>query len=246
MFSNVLQSSVHCFPFSLLCSYWPGGHEGHEEEKKITEHVFCSIWKHLDFWGSIRLRSQSSIMYKDVTGCYHLINKLLFFVGGTASRQRGFLGCMRALTVNGVTFDLDERAKVTPGVSSGCAGHCSSSAGVCHNLGRCVEKSTGYVCDCTHSAYGGPSCKEGIATVFINQTSSCALGKRKRREREKKNSVGIKVFRCELISLRHMHTRPIIYYLVSMSGFTVLSAFSLMNIAGIIWWKIQSSAFTRL
>lgn len=74
---------------------------------------------------------------------------------------------MRALTVNGMIFDLDERAKVTPGVSSGCAGYCSSSAGVCHNRGKCVEKSTGYVCDCTHSAYGGPSCKEGIATVSI-------------------------------------------------------------------------------
>ncbi|TSM60558.1 Contactin-associated protein like 5-2 [Bagarius yarrelli] len=93
------------------------------------------------------------------------------FVGGTASRQRGFLGCMRALTVNGVTFDLDERAKVTPGVSSGCAGHCSSSAGVCHNRGKCVEKSTGYVCDCTHSAYGGPSCKEEVSVSFERGSS---------------------------------------------------------------------------
>lgn len=87
---------------------------------------------------------------------------------------------MRALNVNGATFDLDERAKATPGVSSGCAGHCSSAAGVCHNRGRCVEKSTGYVCDCTHSAYGGPSCKEGIATIFITQTRSWAWRKEKK------------------------------------------------------------------
>ncbi|XP_053353354.1 contactin-associated protein-like 5 isoform X1 [Clarias gariepinus] len=93
------------------------------------------------------------------------------FVGRTASRQRGFLGCMRALNVNGATFDLDERAKATPGVSSGCAGHCSSSAGVCHNRGRCVEKSTGYVCDCTHSAYGGPSCKEEVSVSFERGSS---------------------------------------------------------------------------
>ncbi|GAA6095802.1 contactin-associated protein-like 5 isoform X2 [Tachysurus ichikawai] len=99
----------------------------------------------------------------------HLNNQL--FVGGTASRQRGFLGCMRALTVNGATFDLDERAKVTPGVSSGCAGHCSSSVGICHNRGRCVEKSTGYVCDCTHSAYGGPSCKEEVSVSFERGSS---------------------------------------------------------------------------
>ncbi|XP_062861472.1 contactin-associated protein-like 5 [Trichomycterus rosablanca] len=93
------------------------------------------------------------------------------FVGGTASRQRGFLGCMRALTVNGMTFDLDERAKVTPGVSSGCAGYCSSSAGFCHNRGRCVERSSGYVCDCTHSAYGGPSCKEEVSVTFERDSS---------------------------------------------------------------------------
>uniref|UniRef100_A0A8C2DU61 Contactin associated protein-like 5a n=1 Tax=Cyprinus carpio TaxID=7962 RepID=A0A8C2DU61_CYPCA len=76
------------------------------------------------------------------------------FVGGTATKQRGFLGCIR------------ERAKVTPGVSSGCAGHCSSSAGLCHNRGKCIEKSSGYMCDCTNSAYGGPSCTEEVSMSF--------------------------------------------------------------------------------
>uniref|UniRef100_A0A8B9RKC2 Contactin associated protein-like 5a n=1 Tax=Astyanax mexicanus TaxID=7994 RepID=A0A8B9RKC2_ASTMX len=91
--------------------------------------------------------------------------------GGTASRQRGFLGCIRALDVNGVNFDLDERAKMTPGVSSGCPGHCSSSAGLCHNRGKCIEKSSGYICDCTHSAYGGPSCKEEVSVSFEKGSS---------------------------------------------------------------------------
>uniref|UniRef100_A0A671PU85 Contactin-associated protein-like 5 n=1 Tax=Sinocyclocheilus anshuiensis TaxID=1608454 RepID=A0A671PU85_9TELE len=88
------------------------------------------------------------------------------FVGGTATRQRGFLGCIRAFNMNGVNFDLEERAKVTPGVSSGCAGHCSSSAGLCHNRGKCIEKSSGYMCDCTNSAYGGPSCTEEMSMSF--------------------------------------------------------------------------------
>uniref|UniRef100_A0A6Q2YHV6 Contactin associated protein-like 5a n=1 Tax=Esox lucius TaxID=8010 RepID=A0A6Q2YHV6_ESOLU len=83
------------------------------------------------------------------------------FVGGTAARQRGFLGCIRTLTINGVTVNLEERAKMTPGVSPGCPGHCSSSSSLCHNRGRCVEKNSGYVCDCSQSAYSGPSCKEG-------------------------------------------------------------------------------------
>ncbi|XP_076854460.1 contactin-associated protein-like 5 isoform X2 [Brachyhypopomus gauderio] len=93
------------------------------------------------------------------------------FVGGTASRQRGYLGCLRALSVNGLTLDLDERAKMSPGVSPGCPGHCSSSAGFCHNRGRCVEKSSGYACDCTHSAYGGPSCKEEVSVSFERGSS---------------------------------------------------------------------------
>lgn len=81
--------------------------------------------------------------------------------GGTASQQRGFLGCIRTLTANGVTFDLEERAKMTPGVSSGCPGYCGGSSSLCHNRGRCIEKSSGYSCDCSQSAYGGPTCKDG-------------------------------------------------------------------------------------
>uniref|UniRef100_A0A8C1ECW0 Contactin associated protein-like 5a n=1 Tax=Cyprinus carpio carpio TaxID=630221 RepID=A0A8C1ECW0_CYPCA len=88
------------------------------------------------------------------------------FVGGTATRQRGFFGCIREFNMNGVNFDLEERAKVTPGVSSGCAGHCSSSARLCHNRGKCIEKSSGYMCDCTNSAYGGPSCTEEVSMSF--------------------------------------------------------------------------------
>ncbi|KAM9508715.1 contactin-associated protein-like 4 isoform 3-T3 [Guaruba guarouba] len=48
------------------------------------------------------------------------------FVGGTASRQKGFLGCIRSLQLNGMALDLEERAKITPGVEPGCPGHCSS------------------------------------------------------------------------------------------------------------------------
>uniref|UniRef100_A0A8C7KLS5 Contactin-associated protein-like 5 n=1 Tax=Oncorhynchus kisutch TaxID=8019 RepID=A0A8C7KLS5_ONCKI len=87
------------------------------------------------------------------------------FVGGTAARQSGFLGCIRTLTINSVTFNLEERAKMTPGVSVGCPGHCSSSSSLCHNRGRCIEKNSGYVCDCSQSAYGGPSCKEGVNLI---------------------------------------------------------------------------------
>ncbi|CAL8320600.1 unnamed protein product [Merluccius merluccius] len=93
------------------------------------------------------------------------------FVGGTASRQRGFLGCIRTLAINGVNFNLEERAKMTSGVSSGCPGYCSGSSSLCHNRGRCIEKSSGYVCDCSQSAYGGPSCREEVSVSFDSESS---------------------------------------------------------------------------
>uniref|UniRef100_A0A3Q0T1B6 Contactin associated protein-like 5a n=1 Tax=Amphilophus citrinellus TaxID=61819 RepID=A0A3Q0T1B6_AMPCI len=93
-------------------------------------------------------------------GHYRLhLNSQLFV--GSASERRGFLGCIRTLTINGVTYDLEERATMTAGVTSGCPGYCSGSSSLCHNSGKCIEKSSGYACDCSQSAYGGPTCREG-------------------------------------------------------------------------------------
>ncbi|CDQ89826.1 unnamed protein product [Oncorhynchus mykiss] len=80
---------------------------------------------------------------------------------GAAGGQRGFLGCIRSLRMNGVTLDLEERAKVTPGVKPGCQGHCTSYGMYCRNGGKCVEKYNGYSCDCTATAYDGPFCTKG-------------------------------------------------------------------------------------
>uniref|UniRef100_A0A8C0FTD2 Contactin associated protein-like 4 n=1 Tax=Bubo bubo TaxID=30461 RepID=A0A8C0FTD2_BUBBB len=76
------------------------------------------------------------------------------FVGGTASRQKGFLG-----------------SKITPGVEPGCPGHCSSYGNLCHNGGKCREKYSGFSCDCTFSAYAGPFCKKEISAYFGTGTS---------------------------------------------------------------------------
>ncbi|KAF6078467.1 hypothetical protein HJG60_009265 [Phyllostomus discolor] len=93
------------------------------------------------------------------------------FVGGTATRQRGFLGCIRSLQLNGLALDLEERAKVTPGVEPGCRGHCSSYGKLCRNGGRCREKPSGFSCDCTFSAYAGPFCSDEIAAYFGSGSS---------------------------------------------------------------------------
>ncbi|NXU56487.1 CNTP4 protein, partial [Turnix velox] len=93
------------------------------------------------------------------------------FVGGTASRQKGFLGCIRSLQLNGIALDLEERAKITPGVEPGCPGHCSSYGNLCHNGGKCREKYHGFSCDCTFSAYAGPFCKKEVSVYFRTGTS---------------------------------------------------------------------------
>ncbi|KAL1765704.1 contactin-associated protein-like 5, partial [Sigmodon hispidus] len=93
------------------------------------------------------------------------------FVGGTSSRQKGFLGCIRSLHLNGQKVDLEERAKVTSGVRPGCPGHCSSYGSNCHNGGKCVEKPSGYSCDCTNSPYEGPFCQKEISALFGSASS---------------------------------------------------------------------------
>lgn len=95
----------------------------------------------------------------------------LSLAGGTASRQKGFLGCIRSLQLNGVTLDLEERAKITPGVRPGCPGHCSSYGSLCQNQGRCVERASGFSCDCGQSAYTGSFCHEGTFTNTLG--ASC-------------------------------------------------------------------------
>ncbi|TSL10154.1 Contactin-associated protein-like 2 [Bagarius yarrelli] len=85
---------------------------------------------------------------------------------GAAGGQRGFLGCIRSLKMNGVTLDLEDRAKVTPGVKPGCSGHCTSFGAYCRNGGKCVEKYNGYSCDCSGTTYEGPFCTKDVGAFF--------------------------------------------------------------------------------
>nr|BAC35446.1 unnamed protein product [Mus musculus] len=90
---------------------------------------------------------------------------------GTATRQRGFLGCIRSLQLNGMALDLEERATVTPGVQPGCRGHCGSYGKLCRHGGKCREKPSGFFCDCSSSAYAGPFCSKEISAYFGSGSS---------------------------------------------------------------------------
>uniref|UniRef100_UPI0037E86000 contactin-associated protein-like 4 n=1 Tax=Semicossyphus pulcher TaxID=241346 RepID=UPI0037E86000 len=104
-------------------------------------------------------------------GHIHLQLNSQLFIGGTASRQKGFRGCIRSLQLNGVTLDLEERAKITPGVQAGCPGHCSSYGSLCQNRGRCVERPNSFSCDCGPSAYAGAFCDREVSASFKSGTS---------------------------------------------------------------------------
>uniref|UniRef100_A0A4W4FQ80 Contactin associated protein like 3 n=1 Tax=Electrophorus electricus TaxID=8005 RepID=A0A4W4FQ80_ELEEL len=104
-------------------------------------------------------------------GHIHLQLNSQLFVGGTASRQKGFLGCIRTLKLNGNTLDLEERANITPGVRPGCPGHCNTYGGLCQNQGHCVERHNGFTCDCSVSAYTGTFCHKEVSAYFRPGTS---------------------------------------------------------------------------
>ncbi|XP_028278904.1 contactin-associated protein-like 4 [Parambassis ranga] len=104
-------------------------------------------------------------------GHIHLQLNSQLFIGGTASRQKGFRGCIRSLQLNGITLDLEERAKITPGVQAGCPGHCSSYGSLCQNQGRCVERPNSFSCDCSSSAYTGAFCDREVSASFKSGTS---------------------------------------------------------------------------
>lgn len=84
-----------------------------------------------------------------------------FVIGATTEYREGFLGCMRALMINGVQVELVKYARQGfYGISEGCVGKCQSNP--CLNNGTCIEKYNGYTCDCQWTAFKGPICADDI------------------------------------------------------------------------------------
>lgn len=81
-------------------------------------------------------------------------------IGATIDYRDGFVGCIRALLLNGELVDLKSYAdRGLYGISSDCVGRCESNP--CLNNGTCTERYDGYSCDCRWSAFKGPICADG-------------------------------------------------------------------------------------
>ncbi|XP_074834871.1 contactin-associated protein 1 [Carettochelys insculpta] len=88
------------------------------------------------------------------------------YVGSAEHRLHPFLGCLRALRMNGVTLNLEGKANETEGVRVNCTGYCQHPRVPCQNSGLCVERYSHYTCNCSISAFDGPFCNHDIGAYF--------------------------------------------------------------------------------
>ena len=89
---------------------------------------------------------------------FHLTSA--FVVGATTNYRAGFVGCIRALLLNGQLQDLRKYARQGMyGIGEGCTGRCESNP--CLNNGTCFERYDSYSCDCRWTAFKGPICADG-------------------------------------------------------------------------------------
>jgi contactin associated protein-like 2 len=88
-------------------------------------------------------------------------------VGAAVDYSEGYVGCMRALLVNGVMMDLKgkvERGEVTYGVAADCHPKCERSP--CFNGGICIEYYSYYWCDCAYTPFRGWNCGREMGVVM--------------------------------------------------------------------------------
>merc|ERR1712079_522188 len=89
-----------------------------------------------------------------------LLNNNLY-VGAKGDLTDGFVGCMRALVLNGAMVDLvGEAKKELYGIGLGCVGKCATNP--CMNGGECKEQYSQFECDCRWTPFKGPICADEI------------------------------------------------------------------------------------
>ena len=89
----------------------------------------------------------------------------------TISMRKGFVGCVRALVLNGIEqVDLSSIAQeqdigsVRPLCQVGSAGQCINNP--CLNGGKCMDGWNRFICDCARVSFNGRVCQRGKIDGF--------------------------------------------------------------------------------
>ncbi|XP_058066107.1 neurexin-4 [Anopheles bellator] len=146
-------------------------------------YVEMSNWLNDDRWHSVsveRNRKEARLVVDGATKAevreppgpvraLHLNSSLT--IGARVDYRDGYVGCIRALLLNGEPIDLRSYAeRGMYGVLPGCVGRCESSP--CLNNGTCTERYEGFHCDCRWSSFKGPICADEIG---VNMRSSSSI-----------------------------------------------------------------------
>jgi len=101
---------------------------------------------------------------------FKLTSKL--YVGATKEYTDGYVGCLRALVLNGVVVDLVGEVSKHPwgmyGVGVGCVGKCARHP--CKNGGKCLEGYDSFACDCRWTPWKGPICADEIGVNMKSES----------------------------------------------------------------------------
>ena len=101
---------------------------------------------------------------------FKLTSKL--YVGATKEYTDGYVGCLRALVLNGVAVDLVGEVTKNPwgtyGVGVGCVGKCARNP--CLNGGICLEGYDSFACNCRWTPWKGPICADEIGVNMKSES----------------------------------------------------------------------------
>uniref|UniRef100_A0A158R697 Neurexin-4 n=1 Tax=Syphacia muris TaxID=451379 RepID=A0A158R697_9BILA len=85
----------------------------------------------------------------------------------------GFRGCISSLHVGSDSLDIQNDSNQLFNVSKGCYGpqvRCNQNP--CHNEGKCIQRWSSVLCDCSMTTHGGVHCDTPGTTYVFDSTSS--------------------------------------------------------------------------
>ena len=143
-----------------------------ETSNKLNDdkwHVVTFEWNRKEVTLFVDSTSWGSVVNKlDTSRFFDLSSK--WVLGATIDEKEGYVGCMRAVSFNGMFFDLKQiviqgvAGKPLYGVTLGCIGKCTSNP--CLNNGTCHDYYSSYVCDCQWTGFKGRICADEIGVTL--------------------------------------------------------------------------------